>query len=116
MDSACVYGCRHPWWGGQGICSSQGNPINYTCSCDEGYISEDSDGNPACVHKTALVGMYTMVAVVSFGASGFLLWQAKEQQRKLPTSCRLGRRAVLRLRVIVASRFVSLSLFVDFPC
>lgn len=103
VESACVYDCRHPWWGGQGICSSQADPINYACLCDEGYITEDSDGNPACVPKIALVGIYATVAVVSFGVAGFLLWQAQEQSR-LPTSSQLGRRVVLRLRVIVASR------------
>ena len=101
-----MYDCRHPWWGGHGTCSSQGDPIIYFCSCDDGYLSEDSDGNAACVPKAALVGMYAVVAVVSFGASGFLLWQATEQQRRLPTSVRRGRKAVLRLRVIVASRSV----------
>lgn len=105
MERLCVYGCRHPWWGGHGTCSSHAESIKSTCLCDEGYISEDSDGNPACVPKAALVGIYAAVAVVSFGASCFLLWQAQEQRRR-PTCIQLGKRAVLRLRVIMATRFV----------
>ena len=76
-----------------------------TCLCGAGYISEDSDGNPACVPKTALVGMYAAVAVVSLGDSGFLLWQAQEQPQR-PTCIQLEKGAVLRLRVIMATRFI----------
>ena len=103
MGRACVYDCRHPWWGGEGICSRQGNPANDTCSCDEGYLSEDADGNTACVHRRALVGMYALVAVYAFGASSFLLWQAMEH-RKLPVVVQHGRKAGSHKRLIVASR------------
>ncbi len=112
MGTACVYDCRHPWWGGQGTCSRQGDPTFNTCSCDEGYLSEDADGNPACVHRIALVGIYAMVAMYALGASSFLLWQANEQ-RRLPASVQHGRRAVPRKRLIMAARYCRVSFEVE---
>ena len=101
--TGCVYECRHPFWGGQGNCSGQADPIDYTCSCDPGYLDTDSDGNASCVRESALLAVFIAVAVISYAASGYLLYQAREQ-RRLPTSTQLGRKAVLRLRVVVASR------------
>lgn len=106
----CVYGCRHPLWGGQGICSRQADHADSTCLCDRGYLSLDSDGSPSCVRKSSLVAIFVTVALISYGASGYLLWQAREQ-RRLPGPVQLGRKAVLRLRVIVASRLVETEVF-----
>lgn len=104
MAGLCVYGCQHPLWGGQGLCSGQGDPIDYECVCGKGYLAVDSDGNPSCVLKSALIGTFSTMAVVRVLASGFLFWQARKQQ-KLPEPIKLGRRAVLRFRVIVCSRY-----------
>ena len=53
----CVHGCRHRIWGGAGTCmeTGQGDSAHYVCSCDDGYSSNDSLGNPSCVRKTALL-------------------------------------------------------------
>ena len=55
----CVYGCRHVLWGGAGTCevAGQGDSVRDACSCDYGYTSKDSLGNPSCVLKTALLVM-----------------------------------------------------------
>ena len=60
---ACVYGCRHFIWGGTGACevAGQGDSVHYVCSCDDGYISKDSFGNPSCVRKTALLVIHMTV-------------------------------------------------------
>ncbi|CAM9585715.1 unnamed protein product, partial [Ectocarpus sp. 12 AP-2014] len=95
----CVYECRHPLWGGAGNCSEQTSLTGYECSCDAGYSSIDSFGNASCVSKGALVAWYTLVAVCGGMTVGFLLWAAV-RQRRLPEQAQVGRRAVLRMRLI----------------
>ncbi|CAN0365912.1 unnamed protein product [Ectocarpus sp. 12 AP-2014] len=95
----CVYECRHPLWGGAGNCSQQNSLTGYECSCDASYSSIDSFGNASCVSKRALVAWYTLVAVCGGMTVGFLLWAAVKQQR-LPEQAQVGRRAVLRMRLI----------------
>lgn len=67
MREGCLYDCNHPLWGGSGGCfpAGQADPIEYECSCGDGYISMNSLGRPSCVSKLALAGIYGSVALIS---------------------------------------------------
>ena len=50
MSAECVFGCRHPLWGGAGECITvDDSTVDESCACEAGYASRDSFGNPSCV-------------------------------------------------------------------
>ena len=72
-NSAGVYDCRHPLWGGQGACTqSASRGAAAYCECDSGYASTDALGQASCVPKLALVTGYTLVAFVGAVATVYL--------------------------------------------
>lgn len=104
MTRECVYDCKHPLWGGDGECVDDDPTIEVRCACDTGYVPHDSMGSPSCVSKRALVIAYVTVAVVGFSTSLFFIWHA-QRYRHFPPATRHTRRAAVRLRVILPSRY-----------
>lgn len=67
-----IYDCRHPLWGGAGICLEGEGSTEDQCDCDVGFADQDAMGQPSCVPKLALVIGYTSMAVVGTASSLFL--------------------------------------------
>lgn len=111
MPIGCVFSCRHPLWGGDGICitddtdSGSDPTVDGICSCGDGFISRDGAGYPGCVPKAALVTGYTILGVWGLLTTAFLLWHAN-RYRYLSGQCRGTRRAGIRIRALVSGRWV----------
>lgn len=104
MPLRCVFDCRHPLWGGDGICINSDDPtVDATCSCGAGFSSRDGAGYPNCVPRAALVTFYTILAVSALMTTAFLLSHAY-QYRYLSYRCRSTRRASIRIQVLVSGR------------
>lgn len=99
----CVYACRHPIWGGAGVCGAEDS----TCSCDAGYATIDSMGSPSCVPKVALFGGYGVVAIAGAVSTLYLL-SAGYQCRVLPLPVAASRTAIVRRRLIGLVRCLTL--------
>lgn len=107
MSFGCVFQCRHPVWGGDGICITDGNSdptVVAACSCDTGYISRDGAGYPSCVPKAALVTGYMILGVSGLLTAAFLLLHANGY-RYLIVRHRSTRRAAIRIRALVSGRW-----------
>lgn len=102
-----MHQCRHPLWGGGGVCltESSADPAVYACSCDVGFAPRDAFGNASCVPKRALVSGYVVVSVVSMVASVVVLWQVNAY-RHLSVAARRSHKTVVRMRMLLSSRFV----------
>lgn len=100
----CIYGCRHPLWGGAGACVDQESGIGEICLCEDGFASRDSFGNPSCVAPRVLLACYYSIAAVGTILTAFLTWDVK-QHRQLPQRVQASRRMAARLRLTVASRW-----------
>lgn len=107
MTIMCVFSCRHPLWGGDGICiTDDSDPtVDATCSCGAGYMSRDAAGFPSCVPKVALVAGYAILGVSGLLAAVFLSFHAN-QYRYLLHQFRHTRRATIRIRALVSGRWV----------
>lgn len=111
VPEECVYGCVHPWWGGNGACSDTeiyGASIrgdSEVCQCDPGYATRDALGNPSCVPRKVHFIAFLMLALVGLGLMAFLLSVAKADM-KLSHGDRSIRRARLRKRVTLPARCV----------
>lgn len=103
IGDGCVYQCQHPLWGGSGTCEDESSDAaGVVCSCDDGFFSTDSFGNPSCVLKSPL--MFINIALATTGALTLLfqLFHAEKHRRMLgPTA---SRRSIIRLRLIWQSR------------
>ncbi|CAB1101928.1 unnamed protein product [Ectocarpus sp. CCAP 1310/34] len=99
--TACVRGCRHPLWGGNGACTTVSGTS--TCLCDSGYASRDSMGRSSCVPRSVLVMAYATIAVTSLITSIFLLWHASKF-RQLSRLHQSTRSALMRFRVLLCGR------------
>lgn len=109
--TCCVENCRYAVWGGATNCTvveQQDNDISdkYGCWCDPGHVETDSLGNPSCVRKRSLIGLYAVVGAVAGLAVAFVLWKAKAHCL-LPKAAQATRRARLRMRLIMATRWGS---------
>lgn len=107
MSAGCSFHCRHPLWGGDGICiADDSDPTaDAACSCGAGFSSRDGAGYPSCVPKVALVAGYTILAVSGLLTAAFLLLHVN-RHRYLPPQHRSTRRAVFQIRALVSSRWV----------
>lgn len=109
LTRECVYNCRHPLWGGAGVCTTADDDhpsVDERCSCDPGYATRDSMGYPSCVLRSGIVAIYVMLAVLSAASAAFLLRNAA-QHRRLSARARASKRAVLRLRLTLSARCIS---------
>ena len=109
MAVGCVFSCRHPLWGGDGICitdDGDSDPtVDAACSCGAGFSSRDGAGFPSCVPKLALVSGYTIFGISGLLTTGFLLLHAN-RYRYLAQQCRSTRRVAVRIRALVSGRWV----------
>ena len=78
-----------------------------TCSCDHGFASRDSLGNPSCVRPTAIMYCYVMIAAAG---AALLAWHF-ELHRCLPRQARITRKSGIRLRFMVSARCESACAF-----
>ena len=107
MTIGCVFNCRHPLWGGDGICiTDDSDPtVDAACSCGAGFITRDGAGFPSCVPKVALVAGYAILGASGLLTTAFLLLHAN-QYRYLSHQFRSARRATIRIRALVSGRWV----------
>ena len=107
MPIGCVFHCKHPLWGGDGICiTDDSDPtVDAACSCGAGYISRDSAGYPSCVPKVVLVTGYTILGVSGMVTAAFLLVHANRYRYLSPQNCSTMR-ATIRIRALVSGRWV----------
>lgn len=104
MPRDCVFDCRHPLWGGDGVCVYDDDATaDAVCLCDAGFVSRNTIGYPSCVPERTLVTCYLVVAAAGGAITLFLLWHATQYLR-LPSSTRSTRKVVLRLGVILSGR------------
>lgn len=101
--STCVFTCRHPAWGGQGICSTDHDhaPI---CLCDAGFASRDALGHASCVPYRVLVTGYLGLAAGSLFTMVLLGWQLAGYLR-LSDEARRSRKTSIRLGVLLSGRY-----------
>ncbi|CAN0004196.1 unnamed protein product [Ectocarpus sp. 12 AP-2014] len=109
--TACVRGCRHPLWGGNGACTTLSGAS--TCLCDSGYASRDSMGRSSCVPRSVLVTAYATIAVTSLFTSIFLLWHANKF-RQLSRLHQSTRSALMRFRVLLCGSFFAVGMACNF--
>ena len=106
MPSECVFSCRHPLWGGDGICiTDSDSTVDAACSCGAGFISRNGAGYPSCVPKVALVTGYTILGVSGLLTTAFSLLHAN-RYRYLSHQHRSARKAGIRIRALVSGRWV----------
>ncbi|CAN0262040.1 unnamed protein product, partial [Ectocarpus sp. 4 AP-2014] len=109
--TACVSGCRHPLWGGNGACTTVSGARR--CLCDSGYASRDSMGRSSCVPRSVLVTAYATIAVTSLFTSIFLLWYANKF-RQLSRLHQSTRSALMRFRVLLCGSFFAVGMACNF--
>ncbi|CAN0310102.1 unnamed protein product, partial [Ectocarpus sp. 8 AP-2014] len=109
--TACVSGCRHPLWGGNGACTTVSG--TNTCLCDSGYVSRDSMGRSSCVPRSVLVTAYATIAAISVLTAIYLLWHANKF-RQLSTLHRRSRPALMRFRVLLCGSFFATGMACNF--
>ena len=103
-QGGCVYDCKHPLWGSDGACSTN-NDDGAICVCDPGYAAKDVLGSPSCVPTLVLWGFYLFSAVFGATMTLFLVWHVMKYF-DIRASARRTRKAMLRLQILIASRFV----------
>lgn len=103
MSYKCLFDCRHPLWGGTGICIEDDLTIVGRCSCDTGYSTRDAAGYPSCVPKRVLVVLYLVLGLSGLLSAALNLWHAS-LYRHLSMQFQAARRATIRMRVLMAGR------------
>ena len=108
-SSACMFGCRHPAWGGTGMCRTDhdGAPA---CLCDAGFASRDALGHASCVPYGVLVTGYLVLAALSM-LMLVLYGRHLAEYRHLSDGERRSRRTATRLSVILCGRYGMLSTY-----
>lgn len=103
----CVYDCRHPLWGGSGVCVTNDTQAGNSeaCSCDAGFVTTDFFDKPSCVPERVLTVHYLAIATVGILSTGISIWHISQHQR-MTESNKATRKAMLRLRGLLSTRYV----------
>ncbi|CAM9986029.1 unnamed protein product [Ectocarpus sp. 6 AP-2014] len=108
--STCMFTCRHPVWGGEGICTTNHHGASM-CVCDAGFVSRDALGHASCVPYRVLVSGYLVLAALSL-LTLVMLGRHLAAYRHVSDEGRRSRKTAIRLNVLLGGSFYAMGMVI----